>query len=150
MRIIAQDADHEEPGKRKARSESQPVEVKLIEEQVEGLRERISDAAHEIDVYKTKTAAAMGAGVFLFLLAIGAAYDIASGKAGLWFLFGVTRETLNWLAGGLALASICLFAMAAIRHRKRDIEGEARLAELEEELARLLDRRDEISRLSES
>ncbi|HVF91132.1 MAG TPA: hypothetical protein VNH22_13790 [Blastocatellia bacterium] len=149
LRTGAREIDPEEPGKPKAGSKREPVELRLIEDRLSDLRSRIGDAAHELDSYRAKTAAALGGGAFLFLLAIGATYDIASKNDGLWFSFGVTRDKLYWLAGALGLASLCLFAIAAMRNRKRDLEGEARLAELEQEFAALLDRRDEISRLNE-
>ncbi|HYP25913.1 MAG TPA: hypothetical protein VE262_04265 [Blastocatellia bacterium] len=127
----------------------EPVELSLIEDHLNDLRERISDAGHALDVYRAKTAAALGGGVFLLLLALGAGYDIVSNNEGIWFAFGVTREMLHRLAGGLGFASVCLFALAAWRNRMRDREGEARLSELEQEFARSLDRRDEIARLNE-
>ena len=149
MRIESQETGPEGPGKQKAALRVEPVEARLIEERLNDLRERISDAGHALDVYRTKTAGALGGGVFLLLLALGAGYDILSNNDGVWFSFGVTREVLYRLAGGLGFASLCLFALAAWRNRMRDREGEARLSELEQELSRLLDRRDEIARLNE-
>lgn len=137
----------EEPRKPKADLQSGSVEIRLIEEHLRDLGERISDAGRELDAYKTKTAAALGAGAFLFLLAIGGVYDIASNNLTLWFSVGVTREKLYWLTGALAFASLALFALALTRNRLRDVEAEERLAEMEREFAGLLDRRDEISQL---
>lgn len=137
----------EESRKPNAGLQSGSVEIRLIEEHLRDLGERISDAGRELDAYKTKTAAALGAGVFFLLLAMGGVYDIASNNLTLWLSVGVTREQLYWLTGGLAFASLALFALALTRNRMRDVEAEERLAEMEREFAGLLDRKDEISQL---
>ncbi len=109
------------------------------------LRSRISEDAQAIDTYKAKTAAAMGGGVFLFLLAAVPAYDLLTGNTSLWFMLDITRDQLYWIAGALSLTSLLLLAMAAMRERQRDRAREIRLDELEEEFARLLERKEAIS-----
>ena len=103
----------------------------------------ISDEGQAVDSYKAATAALMGLGVFLGLLSLGGLYEIVAGNARLWLSFGVTREMLYWVTGGLAAVSLVLFAAAARRERRRDRDREARLASLETELAELLEDDDE-------
>ncbi|HKY03849.1 MAG TPA: hypothetical protein VJQ56_03110 [Blastocatellia bacterium] len=108
------------------------------------LRARISDVAQEIDAHKAKTGAAMGGAVFLFLLALGAGYDLLSGKVHLWATFGIGDAALRWVAFGLAAASLLLFALAAVSERGRDRDKEALLDDLEQELAELSERQEMI------
>ena len=42
-------------------------------------------------------AGALAAGVFTFLLAAGAIYDIAVGKSGVWSAIGIDSGALRWL-----------------------------------------------------
>jgi hypothetical protein len=105
------------------------------------LRSLISDEGQAIDSYKATTAALMGLGVFLGLLAAGGGYEIFAGNARLWQGLGVTREMLYWMTGGLVIVSLALFAAAARRERRRDRDREARLHSLEIELADLMDRK---------
>ena len=107
------------------------------------LRSLISEEGQAIDSYKAGTAALLGLGVFLGLLALGGAYEIFSGNARLWHSVGITRAVLYWITGGLAFVSLMLFAAAARRERRRDRDREARLDKLEMELADLVDRKDE-------
>ena len=107
------------------------------------LRSLISEEGQAIDSYKAGTAALLGLGVFLGLLALGGGYEIFVGNARLWHTVGVTREMLYWITGGLALVSLTLFAAAARRERRRDREREARLDKLETELADLVERKGE-------
>jgi hypothetical protein len=107
------------------------------------LRSLISDEGQAIDSYKAGTAAFLGLGVFLGLLALGGGYEIFAGDSGLWRGLGITRAMLYWITGGLAFASLILFAAAARRERRRDREREARLNELELELADLVEGKDE-------
>ncbi len=107
------------------------------------LRSQISDEGEAIDSYKAGTAALLGLGVFLGLLALGGGYEIFAGNTRLWHGLGITRVMLYWVTGGLALVSLVLFAAAARRERRRDRDREARLEKLEMELADLLDRKDE-------
>lgn len=115
------------------------VDLRETELRLNDLRSRISDAGQEIDEYNAKTAAGMGGGVFLGLLAAGAGYDLANGKGGLWLAIGVSRPMLVWLALGLAAACLVLLSAAGVHHRLRDRKRESRLAALEKELADLLD-----------
>jgi hypothetical protein len=112
-----------------------------IDSQLKSLRSSISDLGGEIDSYKAKTAAALGASVFLILLAAGAAYDLFFNKSGLWLLRGITREALVWILVALTSSSILLLAIGLSRRRRRDTSLEARLDELEREYAELLERK---------
>jgi membrane protein implicated in regulation of membrane protease activity len=106
------------------------------------LRSLISEEGQAVDAYKATTAAALGAAVFLGLLALGGGYEIVADNARLWLGFGITHSTIYWITGILAFASLALFAIAAVRERQRDRNREARLDKLENELADLLDRKE--------
>ena len=123
----------------------EPVELSLIEERLKDLRSRISDEGQEIDAYKARTAAATGGGIFLLLLAAGSIYDLFTGNASIWSALDITPEHLYLIAGGLTGASLTLFAIAALRERRRDRSREERLVEMEQEFAQLLERKDAIS-----
>ena len=105
------------------------------------LRSLISEEGQVVDSYKATTAAALGAGVFLGLLALGGGYEIVADNARLWLGLGITHSMIYWITGILAFASLALFAIATLRERQRDRNREARLDELENELADLLDRK---------
>ena len=105
------------------------------------LRSLISEEGQALDSYKATTAAALGAGVFLGLLALGGGYEIIANNTGLWLGLGVTRSMIYLITGLLAFASAALFAIAAVRERRRDRSRETRLDKLEGELADLLDRK---------
>lgn len=106
------------------------------------LRAGISDLGHQIDSYKAKTAGAFGAGVFLFLLAAGAVYDLIAGRSAVWLARGATRETIPWIASGLGAASIVLLVLALARIKRRDTALDGKLEQMEKEYAELLESRD--------
>ena len=108
------------------------------------LRSLISEEGQALDAYKATTAAALGMGVFLGLLVLGGGYEIMANNTRLWLGLGVTRLMIYWMTGLLAFASLALFAIAAVRERRRDRNREARLDKLEGELAELLDRKEAI------
>src|SRR5690349_16802232 len=72
--------------------------VDSIEAQLASLRSDIGDIAHQIDVYKTKTGGALGAGVFALLLAAGAGYDLIAGNADAWSMVAITHPTFVLIA----------------------------------------------------
>jgi hypothetical protein len=113
-----------------------------MDRRLNDLRSRISDAGQQIDRYNAKTAAAMGGGVFLGLLALGAGYDLANGKGGLWLVMGISQPALVWLAICLAAACLLLLTAAGVHHRLRDRKRESGLAALQNELAGLLEDTD--------
>lgn len=121
------------------------VESDQIEARIKQLRLKIDDAGYEIDAYKSKTAAAMGGGLFLLLLAAGAVYDLVTGNASIQFALGVTRYQFYLLAFALAASSITLIATGIARQEKRDRSREAKLDELERELADMLEHRNAIA-----
>ncbi len=117
-----------------ALDESNSTEKHIIQ-----LRARISDLGFELDAEKAGLGLAMGAGVFLILLAALAGYDLMTGKAGVWIAVGITRDTLNLVAYGCGGVGVALIAYALIRRLRRDRKRDAELAELEQEYSRLLD-----------
>jgi hypothetical protein len=120
-------------------SETAPDESSSTEKQITEVRSRISDLGFEMDAEKAGLGMAMGAGVFLILLAALAIYDLLTGKAGVWVAIGITRDTLNLAAYGCGGVGIALIAYALIRRLRRDRKREAELDELEREYSRLLD-----------
>jgi len=108
--------------------------------ELQSLRSQISDLGYQIDSYKTKKAAAFGLGVFLLLLAIGAAYDLVTGNSGVWMMLGVSRDSLKWIAGGLGVVSLMSVGIGASMIPRADKNLAARLDEAEREYAELIER----------
>ena len=108
--------------------------------ELQSLRSQITDLGYQIDSYKTKKAAAFGLGVFLLLLAIGAVYDLVTGNSGVWMMVGVTRDSLNWIAGGLGVVSLTLLGIGASMILRADKNLASKLAEAEREYAELIER----------
>lgn len=106
------------------------------------LRGRISDIGYEIDAAKAVMALMVGGGVFLLLLGLLAAYDLMSGKAGIYQPLGITRETLKWVAFGCGGLGGAALAQALMRRKVRDRAREIELARLEEEYAHLRELHD--------
>jgi len=107
--------------------------------ELQSLRSQISDLGYQIDSYKTKKAAAFGLGVFLLLLAIGAVYDLVTGNSGVWMMVGVTRDSLNWIAGGLGVVSLMLLGIGVSMILRTDKTLAAKLDEAEREYAELIE-----------
>ncbi|PYP87178.1 MAG: hypothetical protein DMF61_11075 [Blastocatellia bacterium AA13] len=114
--------------------DSQPI---TVETRRSVLKSQIRDLAAQVDSYKARTAAALGASVFILLIGAGAVYDILSGKSSLWSAVGLSRQGLSLLAGFCAIAGASLLMIGILRVRRRDRLKEAHLAALEEELADL-------------
>ena len=117
-------------------------EVSDLDARLKELRTRISDAGQAVDEYKAGTGMAMGGGVFLGLLALGAGYDLIFGKAGIWLSIGLSRSMLTWLAYGFGGASVTLLLTGWLRQRSSARAREATLVDLELEFARLLERKE--------
>jgi type IV secretory pathway VirB6-like protein len=113
--------------------------AEAIDAQLTNLRSSISDLAHEIDLYKTKTGGALGVGVFMLLLAAGAGYDLLAGKAAAWSMVGLTHETLISIAMVLAAGAILLLAIGFRLSKRRDASLDIKLDQMEQEYAELLD-----------
>ncbi len=107
------------------------------------LKTRIREAGDRLDTYRAKTAAALGAAVFLFLLAIGGLYDLLKGNVSIQIALGIGRLGFIWLTSALTLCSLVLFVIALLRERRHDSGNVARLQEWEEELAELLDQQSD-------
>ena len=110
--------------------------------ELQSLRSQISDLGYQIDSYKTKKAAAFGLGVFLLLLAIGAVYDLVTGNSGVWMMVGVTRDSLNWIAGGLGVVSLTLLGIGASMILRADKNLASKLDEAEREYAELIESKE--------
>ena len=123
-----------------------PGSGELLDAQLKTLRSSIGDLGHQVDSRKTATAAALGGGVFLLILAIGAAYDLIAHRGGAWLMLGVTRETLSWIAGTLGVGGIVLLALGLVRVRMRDSYPDTRLEKMEQEYEELLEQRDALAR----
>jgi hypothetical protein len=122
-----------------------PIErVESIDAQLIDLRSTISDLAHQIDSYKMKTGAALGGGLFVLLLAAGAAYDLIAGKAASWSMVGVTRQTLIAIAIGLTVGAILLLAIGLVLVRRRDAGLDIKLDRIEREYAELLELKESL------
>ena len=112
-----------------------------IDAQLTKLRSSISDLAHQIDLYKTKTGAALGGGVFMLLLAAGASYDLIVGKSNAWSMIGMTHQTLISIATVLVVGAILLLAFGLLRAKRRDPSLDIKLDQMEQEYAELLDQK---------
>jgi hypothetical protein len=110
-----------------------------IDEQMKSLRSRISDLGSDVDADRAGIAASMGGGAFLVLLAALAAYDLFSGKAGVWLAVGIDRDTLVWIAWILAVAGVGLIARAIFSRRRGESNQARELASLEQQYAELLE-----------
>ena len=119
-----------------------PDKTESLEAQLNNLRSSISDLGYQVDSSKTKTAAALGLGVFLLLLAGGAVYDLIAGKGGVWLMLGVTREALFWIAAGLGGIAAILLIVGFRSVRRPDLSAKAKLEQLEQEYAELIERRN--------
>jgi len=108
--------------------------------QLKTLRSNISDLAYQADSYKARTAAAFGAGVFLLLLAAGAIYDVIEGKGGIWLTLGINHETLIWIAIGLGAGATILLSIGFLLSKRRDVELDRRLEQMEQEYSELCER----------
>jgi hypothetical protein len=115
--------------------------VASIPAQLKILRSSISDLGHQIDSYKTKSAAAAGAGVFLLLLSALAAYDLSTGKSEVWRVQGLSREILVGTAIAFGIGAITLLIYAVARMRRRDHSLDAKLDLMEQEYAELNEQR---------
>ena len=124
-----------------------PDNVEFLDAQLKKMRSSISDLGYEVDSYKTRTAAALGGGVFLLLLAAGAAYDLVAGRVGVWLTLGATRETLVWITSGLGAGATILLVFGFRRVRRSEISTKARLEQMEQEYADLLERRDSVAKV---
>lgn len=134
------EANVNEAERREAVAAAPETQEQAVARRIRQLRSQISDVGSDIDTRKTKVAAAFGGGVFLALLALLAAYDLYTGKAGLWLSVGVTTTNLQWFAMGLALLALVCFVKGIGWQRAPDKETAARLEELQRELERHLAR----------
>ena len=116
-----------------------------IDVQLQTLRSSISDLGYEVDSFKAKIAGALGLGVFLLLLSAGAAYDLISAKQLVWQMLGVSREALTWItaiAGGVAIG-LLWYGLALMKGA--DSNARAKLEQLEEEYAELVERQNALA-----
>lgn len=122
-----------------------PDDIESIDDQLKHLRSSISDLGYQVDSSKTTTAAALGAGVFLLLLAAVVIYDLLVNNGGVWLELGVTRYALTLTVGALAGIATILLTLGIHRIRRSDLTAKARLEQMENEYADLVERRDSTS-----
>jgi hypothetical protein len=116
--------------------------VEPLDTQLARLRSSIRDLYFQIESYKTKTAAALGGGVFMALLAMLAVYDLVAGKGAVWRSLQITSETLGWMAAVLGVSSTVLLIVGVRRARLSDTGVRAKLDSMELEYEALIERRD--------
>ena len=126
-------------------TEIAPDELISTEKRIIEVRASISDLGFELDAEKAGLGLAMGAGVFLIMLAGLAGYDLLTGKAGVWAAVGITRDTLNLVAFGCGGVAVALIAYALVRRLRRDRKREAELVKLQQEYLQLLDHKKSLS-----
>jgi len=102
-----------------------------------GLRNEIRDLGHQVDSHKAGTAGALGGGVFLLLLALGGAYDLITHNSSIRSAIGMSEPAFRWLVFAIGLAAGTLILTGLFRQVRRDLDREARLTVMEQELARL-------------
>jgi hypothetical protein len=117
-----------------------PENYESIDDQLRNLRSNISDLGYEIDSFKAQTAGALGLGVFLLLLAALVAYDLFSGKQVVWQMLGVSRAALRWIAGVIGGIGVILLSYGLLRIKRSDNEASARLEQMEQQYAELVER----------
>src|SRR5690242_20734253 len=103
---------------------------KAVDAELQKLRSNISELGYQIDSYKTKTAASLGGGVFLMLLAAGAGYDLLTSNGGVWLSVGLDHQQLVLLSGTLAVVALVLLVTGFVRLRRRDDEAQSRLDQM--------------------
>jgi len=101
------------------------------------LRRDIRDLGHKLDSYNARMAGAMGAGVFLLLLALGGAYDLINHNTSIRGAIGVSEAAFRGLVIALGLGGAVLILLGLRLRWRRDREQETMLAGMEQELARL-------------
>jgi hypothetical protein len=101
------------------------------------LRNEIRDLGELVDSYNAKTAGAMGAGVFLLLLALGGAYDLINHNTSISRAIGISQAGFWWLVTALGIGGSTLVLLGSVRRWRGDRDRESRLAEMEQELAQL-------------
>jgi len=116
--------------------------VHSLNDQLNELRSSISDLGYQVDAYKTKTAAALGAGVFVLSLAALGAYDLVASNGGVWLNLGLSRENVVWISSALGAGAAILLILGFLRVRASDNGVRAKLERMEREYAELLERRD--------
>ena len=100
------------------------------------------DLYFQVESYKTKTAAALGGGVFMALLALLALYDLVAGKGAVWRSLQITSETLVWMAAVLGVTGTILLMVGVRRARQSDTGVRAKLDSMEREYESLIERKD--------
>lgn len=116
--------------------------VDSLDDQLDELRSSISDLGYQVDAYKTKTAAALGAGVFFLFLAALGAYDLVASNGGVWLNLGLSHENVVWISSALGAGAVILLILGFLRVRASDNGVRAKLERMEREYAKLLERRD--------
>jgi hypothetical protein len=106
---------------------------------IAALRNDIRDLGDQIDSYKARTAGAIGAGVFLLLLALGGAHDLISHNTSISGAIGITQADFKWIVIAFGAGGVGLMLLGLFRQWRRDRGREILLATMQRELARLED-----------
>jgi hypothetical protein len=104
---------------------------------VVALRDSIRQLGDSVDSYKAGTAGAMGAGVFLLLLALGGAYDLINHNTSISSAIGISQNVFRGLVVALGIGGAALLLLGLVRQHLRDHDREEQLASMEQELASL-------------
>jgi hypothetical protein len=108
-------------------------------DKVQKLQSQIRQLGRQLDQQRAGAAAALGFGVFTWLLALGALYDLLAGNTAVWLHLGITRAALTCMAAGLGLIGALSLATAI---KRLDQPRQAELAELERQLEQALDKNE--------
>jgi hypothetical protein len=119
------------------------VEPHPARRRIAALKSDISTLGGEVDLHKAKTARAMGAGVFLLLLAGGGVYDIVNHNVSISTAAGMSFETFTNIVIAAGCVGAGLLVLAVVWQVRRDRSREERLEQLELELADVLDQERE-------
>jgi prefoldin subunit 5 len=108
-------------------------------DKIQRLQSEIRQLGRQLDQERAAAAAALGLGVFAWLLALGALYDVLAGNTAVWLRLGISRTALIWIAAGLGLIGALSLATAI---KRLDQPRQAELAELERQLEQALDQNE--------
>ena len=75
----------------------------------------------------------------MLLLALGGAHDVFSHNTSISGAIGISQDAFRGVVIALGVAGASLMLLGAIRRWRRDRDSEARLADMQQELARLED-----------
>lgn len=113
------------------------VDEPAFANRISALQSEISDLAAITDGYKARAALAAGAAVFLILLGVLGAYDLATGKAGIWLTVGFDEATVRRITLASGVMGLLMIVWVFLG-KKRQREMESKLSNLEHQLGEML------------